>query len=90
MRKSHLTFLVKYQGKMIDESKRLTYAELRDTEALHNYLTKNNLRKYINKRFTYERGSPECLAEQEANKDLKRSVDSQITKQAKKRSRKKR
>ena len=90
MRKSHLTFLVKYQGKMIDESKRLTYAELRDTEALHNYLTKNNLRKYINKRFTYERGSPEWLAEQEANKDLKRSVDSQITKQAKKRSRKKR
>ena len=88
MKKSHLTFLVKYQGKMLDESKRLTYAELRDTEALHNYLTKNNLRKYINKRFTYERGSPEWLAEQEANKHLKRPVDSQITKRARKRLRK--
>jgi hypothetical protein len=79
MKKSHLTFTVKYRGKMFDESQRLTWEELRDTEALHNYLTKNNLRKYINKRFTYQRGSKEWLAEQEANKRLKRSVISDAT-----------
>ena len=77
MKKSHLTFTVKYRGKMFDESKRLTWAELRDTEALHNYLTKKNLRKYINQRFTYPRGSKEWLAERAANVTLKRPNDSE-------------
>jgi len=87
LKKSHLTFTVRYSGQMIADSKRLTWAQLRDTEALHKYLTQNNLRKYLNKRFTYPVGSPEWIAEKNEIQNLKRSSDAQIKEVTKKRRR---
>jgi hypothetical protein len=78
LKKSHLTFTVRYSGQMIADSKRLTWAQLRDTEALHKYLTQNNLRKYLNKRFTYPVGSPEWVAEKNEIQNLKRSSDANL------------
>ena len=63
---------------MIADSKRLTWAQLRDTEALHKYLTQNNLRKYLNKRFTYPVGCPEWVAEKNEIQSLKRSSDANL------------
>ena len=87
LQKSHLTFTVRYRGQMIADSKRLTWAQLRDTEALHKYLTQNNLRKYLNKRFTFPRGSPEWITERAEIQNLKRSADSQSKPVVKKRRR---
>jgi len=87
LKKSHLTFTVRYRRQMIADSKRLTWAQLRDTEALHKYLTQNNLRKYLNKRFTFPRGSPEWITERAEIQNLKRSADLQSKPVVKKRRR---
>ena len=88
LKKSHLTFTVRYRGQIIPDSKRLTWAQLRDTEALHKYLTQNNLRKYLNKRFTYPVNSPEWIAERAEIQNVKRSASSNTEpKQVRKRQR---
>ena len=51
-RKSSLKFLVKWLGYADEHNSWTSYANLCDTEKLHEYLTSNNLQRLIPKKFT--------------------------------------
>ena len=51
-RKTSLEFLVRWLGYTDEHNSRTSYANLRDTEKLHEYLTSNNLQGLIPRKFT--------------------------------------
>ena len=51
-RKTSLASLVKWLGYSDEHNSWTSYANLRDTEKLHEYLTANNLQRLIPKKFT--------------------------------------
>ena len=51
-RKTSLEFLVKWLGYSDEHNSWNSYANLRDTDKLHEYLTSNNLHQLIPKKFT--------------------------------------